>query len=106
MSEQIQTEPSVPNYRIGTSLSGKVYLLDFRWNARAEAWFMDVLQEDETLVRAGLKLVLGVIIGGRETDPDFPAGYFMLSDLAGGGEEATLDSLGDRHQLYYFEPGE
>lgn len=94
--------PSVAHYRVGTTLSDEQYLLDVRWNARDEAWYLDVLSEDETVIRSGIKVVLGVLLGGRVVDPAFPPGVFIAVDQTNQGAEPGFDDLGDRVQIHYY----
>lgn len=97
--------PSNPNYRFGTSLDGVQYVIDIRWNARANlgggAWYMDVLQADQTPIRMGLKVVLGCVLGGRVTAPEFPQGALFAVDQSGLDVEASLDDLGTRLIVVY-----
>jgi|SRR5579859_6612007 len=94
--------PSVANYRVGTSLDGTQYILDVRWNGRANAWSMDVLAADQTPIRMGLKLVLGIIIGGRVVDPAFPTGLLIAIDTSGQNLDAGFDDMGTRVIVSYF----
>lgn len=94
--------PSLPNYRLGVALSGVQYLIDMRWNARDGAWYMDLLAEDETPIRRGIKVVLGILLGGREVNAEFPPGVFQAHDLTNRGAEAGLADLGDRVVVYYY----
>lgn len=98
--------PNIPNYRVGTTLNDRQYLFDVHWNARESAWYFDVLDDEETTIRAGIKIVLGVALGVRSQDPNFPPGIFIAADLAGQSKEAGFDDLGVRIVVYYFEPGE
>ncbi len=92
-----------PNFRIGTTFEGVSYIFDCRWNTRDEAWYLDLLAEDETPIRRGIKVVLGALLGGRAGhDPRFPAGVIVASDLSGEGREAGLDDLGTRVQLTIY----
>ena len=95
-------EPSIPNYRVGTTLDGVVYLLDVRWNSRDEAWFLDLLAEDETPIVRGIRVVLGALLGSRSADPAFPPGVLIASDLAGTGTDPGFDDLGQRVKVYYI----
>lgn len=94
--------PSVPNYRVGTTLDGRTYILDVRWNGRDAAWYFDILAEDETPIRRGIKVVLGTSLGGRVSDPAFPQGIIAASDLSGAGIDAGLDDIGTRVGVYFF----
>lgn len=98
--------PSEPNYRLGTQLDGTQYVIDCRWNSRAEAWYLDVLDANADPIRTGIKIVLGAALGARCTDPRFPQGLFLASDLSGQGREAGLDDLGVRVFVYYYPRSE
>ena len=98
--------PSVARYRFTTELDAVNYVLDFRWNTRAEAWFMDVLREDESPIRSSIKMMLGAVQGSEEQGEDFPPGDFVLEDASGAEIDATLDDFGVRVFLYYFSEDE
>lgn len=100
---QLPLVPAVPFYRVGVTLNGKDYLLDLRWNSRANTWFMDVLQADETPIRHGIRLTTGAVHGARSTDPEFPFGGFGLVNLAGDGSEAGLDDINIKVGVYHFQ---
>lgn len=102
MPQQLPLVPTIPNYRFGTSLDGEQFTIDVRWNARAESWFMDILREDGTPVRQGIRIVLGSQLGGRCTDPTFPDGVLVAADLARLGRDAALDDLGTRIAVLFF----
>lgn len=102
MPEALPLVPSIPSYRVGVSLAGVQYILDVRWNAREGAWFLDVLAEDETPIRRGIKIVLGTLLGGREVSDEFPLGVLQAIDLTNTGTEAGLDDLGDRVVVLFY----
>lgn len=108
MPVQLPLIPSVPFYRVGTVLAGVQYILDLRWNGRESSWFMDVLDEEETPIRSGLRIVLGALLGARSANPDFPAGAFIVSDLSGQGLDAGIDDIGEnqRVQVYFYTNAE
>ncbi len=103
---QLPFVPSIPNYRVATTLDGTQYVFDVRWNGREGAWYFDIRTEDATLIRAGIKIVLGALLGGREASAEMPAGVFLASDLAGTGTDAGIDDLGARVCVYYYSAGE
>lgn len=106
MPTELPIDASAPNYRVGTTIEGVQYLLDVRWDSRAAAWFLDVLDVEAIVIAAGLKLCLGVIIGRRCADPRFPAGGILVSDLSGDGLDATLGDLGSRVKVYHYTVAE
>jgi uncharacterized protein DUF6983 len=94
--------PSVANYRVATTLSDRVYLFDVRWNTREGVWYFNILSEDETMLSAGNKIVLGACLAGRSVNHDLPPGIFLAQDLAGLGQDATFDDIGTRVQIFYY----
>ncbi len=112
MAVELPLEPTTPNYRVGTALNGEQFIFDVRWNSRADrdpvtgedvgAWFFDLRTEGEVMIRAGIKIVLGTLLGGRCTDDRFPNGLFRAIDLTDTDTEAKLDDLGVRVVVYFF----
>jgi hypothetical protein len=94
--------PSVPRYRFGTTLDNTQYVFEVYWNGRDAAWYMNVLQTDETPVQYGIKIVLGAALGGLVIDPAFPPGIMVALDLSGADLDATFDDLGTRVIVQYF----
>lgn len=99
-------DSAAPHYQVGTSLDGVQYILELKWNMRDEAWYLDILAEDEDPIRHGMKIVLGTLLGRRSVDPRMPAGAFIAADLSGAGREATIDDLGTRVVVYYYTADE
>ena len=98
-------QPSFPFYRFGTTIDGIAYLIDVRWNSRSGdtgAWFLDLLAEDETPIRVGMKLVLGTLIGGRSALASFPDGSFSAVDLTGQDVDALFDDMGVRVMIWFI----
>lgn len=94
--------PSVGLYRFGTSILGSPYIFDVRWNSREFAWYMDVLEIDETPIVYGIKIVLGVFLGRRSRHKLFTQGVLIAGDSSGVDREATFDDLGTRIKLIYI----
>lgn len=94
MPVEIPLVPSVPNYRRTTTIEDSTYIFDVRWNARESAWYFDLLEEDETPIRIGLKIVLGTFIGRTCHHPLFQAGAFIALDSSGENRDPGLDDLG------------
>lgn len=105
MPQQLPLVPSIPNYRVATTLGDDQFILDVRWNGRDEAWYMDILTQDGDMIRAGIKLVLGAILGVG-ADSRLPAGRLIASDLAGTGVDAGLDDMGVRVAVYFYPQDE
>ena len=101
MPQQLPLTSEFPNYRFGTSLDDVQYTIDIRWNGRDAAWYMDVLAEDGTPIRRGIKVVLGGILGRRCIAPGFPDGVLIAADQSRLGRDATVDDLGKRVAVFF-----
>lgn len=93
--------PRFANYRFGATIEAVPYLFDVRWNSRASAWYMDVLEAGEAPIVLGIKLVLGAYLGRRSNHRLFQRGVFMMFDTSNAGRDATYDDLGERVVLLY-----
>ena len=102
MAIRLPFTPSVFNYRVGTTIEGVQYLFDVRWNGREQAWYFDLLDQDADMIRAGIKIVLGAMLGVRCADPRFPNGEFVATDLSNSGVDAGFDDLGVRVIVRFF----
>lgn len=94
--------PSLPSYRFGTLLEDVQLTFDVRWNGRAGSWYLDISDADGDLIRAGIRVVLGVELGGHVADVRMPPGALFAIDLSGAGREAGLDDLGARVVVVYL----
>ena len=90
-------------------LDGVTYTLEFRWNVRLGAWFMNVLDADGEEARLlGLRLVADYPLAANIADRT-PPGVFLALDTGaavGSGEDPGFDDLGSRVQLMYIPKAE
>lgn len=94
--------PSVPFYRFATVINDQNYNLDVKWNARDSAWYFDISTETDTVIRRGIKVVLGAYLGRVSTDPLFENGAIVALDTSGAQRDAGLDDIGTRVQVLYL----
>ena len=106
MIVQIPTSQTLASYVQKTSLDGQTYTLEFRWNAREEFWYMNLLTADEDPIAMGIKLVSDWSLLRRVTDPRKPPGALMAIDTTTSGVDAGFDELGTRVMLLYFDEAE
>jgi hypothetical protein len=104
MAQSLPLVPSVPIYRVGTTLGGRQFIFDVKWNARDEAWYMDISTSSDVIIRHGIKIVLGTIFDGRTVNSESPQGALIATDLTGVGLDAGFDDLGDRVVVYFLTP--
>jgi hypothetical protein len=102
MAQIIPFEPSTPFYTFACTLAGTQYQFNVRWNTRVGAWYFDLGRDDGTTIVHGIKIVLGVALGRRSTDADFPPGLIFATDTSGEDREAGLDDLGTRVVVTFF----
>lgn len=95
-----------PAIQISTILDDVEYILNIRWNGFTNAWYLDVLDENEDPIRLGIKLVLGVPIGWRVFDTRWPPGLILISDLSNSETDSTFSDLGGRIRVYYYDEQE
>lgn len=85
-------------------LNKEIWHLRFSWNAREEAWYMDIQTQDQVNIVTGIKLVINYPLLGQYIAYDLPVGDFILWDLeqspSTGG--VTFNNLGRRYQLIFF----
>lgn len=93
-------------YSFRVSLEGVTFRFDFRWNTTAGAWFFDVYSDEDVLLLAGRKVVLGIPLLARFRDPRLPAGDMNAVDTTGADLEAGFSDLGTRVKLLYFTAAE
>lgn len=102
MAVDLPFVPSIPFYRMGTTLNGSQYIFDLRWNGRDAGWYMDISEQDETPIVNGIKIVLGCYLGRRCSHTLFRDGVFVAIDTAGTRTDAGIDDLGTRVIVRYF----
>lgn len=92
----------LPFFDMVVPLDGVNYTLQFRWNVRASAWYLDVLDEPGTTVLlAGLKIVADWPLAAYTTARQ-PPGLFVAVDSSGANIDPTLEDFGVRVNLLYF----
>lgn len=98
--------PSLSNYRLSTTLEGQEYLFDVRWNNREEAWYLSIFDVNGDVIKWNIKIVLGVQLGMRVTNANFPPGALYAIDLTNRGLEAKFDDIGERVVVIYLSSAE
>jgi hypothetical protein len=99
----------VSHFDMQVTLDDVTYTLEFRWNNRISAWFMNVLDGDGEEARMlGLRCVVDFGIPQDIVDRS-PPGLFVFVDTGsavGQGEDPGFDDLGSRVQLWYIPEAE
>jgi hypothetical protein len=97
---------SISSYRLSTTLTydnqDVQHVFELRWNSRDAAWYVNVLEVDDTPIVLGVKVVLGAFLGRRSTHPLFTFGVLVAFDLSGQDLDAGFDDFGTRVSLRYI----
>lgn len=106
MSITIPLRASLANYEFNTTINEVTYAFSMRWNARDSAWYMDILEVDQTPVVYGVKIVLGTYLGRTTNHPLFRSGVMTVTDTTGVGREAGFDDIGSRVVVQWYSNAE
>jgi hypothetical protein len=71
-----------PDFKQAVILDGVNYVLRIQWNTRCSFWTMSIFDGNETIVRAGIKLVPMYPLRAQYNDPRLPPGEFVLVDTS------------------------
>ena len=102
VGSKVQT---LPDFTVQADLDDVTYTLRFRWNNRAEFWWLSVLDETGTVLYAHVKAVVNFPYATYRATP-IPPGALVLVDTSGKGHECGFEDLGARCALLYFTASE
>ena len=97
------TDRLFPDYTQSTIIDGREYNLRFYWKQRMGTWYLDIKDQDNVMIVAGLALVLGSLILRYLTDPKLPAGEIFMVDLTDAGLQPNIDELSERVQVAFID---
>lgn len=106
MSTFLPVAPSDPNNQFQVSLNDDVYTFDVRWNTRDEAWYFDLTDAEGRVIVAGVKIVLGALLGRRSSHPFFRQNVLVAIDTTLENRDPGFDDLGTRVLLKHMTAGE
>jgi hypothetical protein len=84
-------------------LDGSTFTLEFRWNTREQAWYLNVSDEAGVLIRGSVKVVVNWPLAARVVNPKKWPGRLVAQDTTGLQTNPGIADLGDRVALIYFE---
>jgi len=111
MGQRIQlpapATPPLPSIDVSVTLDGALYTLHMAWNETVGLWFLRVLDNLGQTVLMGDQAMISEwpLYASRIAEFRRPPGIFLVRDT-GGTENATLDGLGLRWQLWYLDAAE
>lgn len=97
------TIPLIPgrnNYTLILPVNGVNYqFADIHWNDEDGAWYLNLLEEDNTPILGGIKLILGATLGRTSTHPFFKANRLIVNDTSGDRRDPAFQDAGARIEL-------
>jgi hypothetical protein len=103
---EIPTTRGLPAYTQRTTLDGREYSLEFRWNERDGAWYMHLADAEGQHIRSGIRIVCRWPLLRRITDPRRPPGSIVAIGSSGNDTTPGFNDLGARVKLLYLDAAE
>lgn len=99
-----------PSFTQSITLNGVEYILRFDWNTRGAFWSMSIYDNTETLILAGIRMVIGwPLLDSHTAITNIPDGQFVVYDsnpLTHLQEPGRYDFVSGRNLELLFIEGE
>ena len=102
----IPVRPGVPHFREEVELERVTYGFEFRWNERANAWFLSLSDAEGNALVSGIRVVTDFPLLFRFRKAGLPPGRLVVADTTGAGLDAGLHDFGLQRKLLYYESTE
>ena len=103
---RIPTDTTVTNYEFFVLLDNVEFLLRFLFNDRDQSWILNILDSNEVLIRAGLKVVNEFPLLRLWQDLNRPAGELLGANEGQVLDPPSLNQLGTDVVLTYLDEAE
>lgn len=104
---EVPVSQDLVDYTERVELDGETYELRFRWNHRAEAWFLDIKDDAGAALVLGRRCVVGGrIIGQHKHVAGIMPGELTAFDTTNRSVDPALTDFGARVLLLYFDEAE
>lgn len=100
---QLPVRNDFPAYEFQVELESRIYILGFRFNTRANRWFMDIKDQSQTPIIMGILVQQGVPLTRYYVREAMPPGSFWAIDITDAGREPDRENFGVDVILIYEE---
>lgn len=104
--DRLPTSTTLPYYEFEVELDGVEFKLEFRFNDRDDAWYMSILDSEDTLLRAGLRVVNSWLLLRLWAEATRPDGEIASVNQGQVLAPPTLNQLGAEVVLTYLDAAE
>jgi len=96
---KIPTDPKETNYQFSIVLGGVVFFFDIMYNVRNSRYSLSILDSDKNHIVSGIPILTNIPLTETFKYLDIPEG--RLLPISVDNENAELNELGDKVELYY-----
>lgn len=95
-----------PSFLETVTLENIILNFRFRWNGRANSWFMDISDSLDDPIVHGVKIVNQWELINRLTDIRLPQGAIIVTPIDGSDDSVDRDDMIENIKLVYFDESE
>lgn len=103
---RIPTSTTLANYEFIIELDGVEFKMRFKYNSREDAWFFNILDTNDVMLRAGLKVVNEWTLLRLWAEANRPRGELIAVNQGNVPAPPTLNQLGAEVLLTYLDATE
>jgi len=104
--DRLPTSTILPYYENEVELDGVEYRLEYRYNDRDDAWYLTIRDAEDTLLRAGIRIVNSWQLLRLWAEATRPAGEIVSVNQGKVEAPPTLQQLGAEVVLNYLDEAE
>ncbi len=104
---QIFTSTTLPFYETEVTLDGVIFRLEFKFNDRDQAWYLNIKDVNDNQLRSGIRVVSDwALLRLWQEVQTKPAGEMVPVAQGGIARPALIDELGEDVILTYLDEAE
>ena len=104
--DRLPTSTDLAYYEFEVELDGVEFKMEFRFNDRDDSWYMTLLDSEDAVLRAGIRVVLSWALLRLWAEATRPDGEIISVNQGDVTAPPTLNQLGAEVVLTYFDETE